>query len=214
VGPGCPPAIGGAGTWCAGVARWQASHGHAVRVLALRAVTDDELWGEHWSGAPRLPGPVAVGPEDVQDGVSVRRCAFSPTSFAVARLLSRLGLETLAWGQSAELCGRVLREARRAAAVHAHWAPGLHALAAWGAARDAARTALAAPPGAPLVCYLGRKSSAKSLEGLLRALPVVKHQPPPILALAGPSTAWFARVLREAPCAERIRDLPALSESA
>jgi len=286
--PRYPPAIGGAETWCAGVARWQASHGHAVRVLALRAVTDDELWGDHWSGAPRLPGPVAVGPEDVQDGVSVRRCAFSPTSYAVARLLARLGLETLAWGQSAELCGRVLREARRAAAVHAHWAPGLHALAAWiaaraarrpfvltphfhagdrrheqgavrwllrhsdrvvavtgteteilqargvrgdrivrasnaidpavlapsSAARDAVRTALAVPRGAPLVCYLGRKSSAKSLDLLLRALPVVKHQPPPILALAGPSTEWFQRVLREAPCPERIRDLPALSESA
>ena len=121
--PRYPPAIGGAETWCAGVARWQASHGHAVRVLALRAVTDDELWGDHWSGTPRLPGPVAVGPEDVQDGVSVRRCAFSPTSFAVARLLSRLGLETLAWGQSAELCGRVLREVlrreRRLAIPHA-----------------------------------------------------------------------------------------------
>jgi len=70
------------------------------------------------------------------------------------------------------------------------------------------------PRGAPLVCYLGRKSSAKSLDLLLRALPVVKHQPPPILALAGPSTEWFQRVLREAPCPERIRDLPALSEIA
>ena len=286
--PRYPPAIGGAETWCAGVARWQASHGHAVRVLALRAVTDDELWGDHWSGTPRLPGPVAVGPEDVQDGVSVRRCAFSPTSFAVARLLSRLGLEAFAWGQSAELCGRVLREARKAAAVHAHWAPGLHALMAWvgaraarrpfvltphfhagdrrheqravqwilrhsdrvvavtgtevetlrargvrgdrivrasnaidpaalatsSAAREAVRTALAVPPGAPLVCYLGRKSSAKSLEVLLRALPAVGHSPPPILALAGPSTEWFQRVLREAPCAERTRDLPILAEPA
>ena len=43
---------------------------------------------------------------------------------------------------------------------------------------------------------------------------MVKHQPPPILALAGPSTEWFQRVLREAPCPERIRDLPALSEIA
>jgi glycosyltransferase involved in cell wall biosynthesis len=259
-----------------------------VRVLALRAVTDDELWGDHWSGAPRLPGPVAVGPEDLQDGVSVRRCAFSPTSFAVAHLLSRLGLEAFAWGHSAELCGRVVREARKAAAVHAHWAPGLHALVAWiaaraarrpfvltphfhagdprheqraiqwllrhsdrviavtgteagtlrsrgvrgdrivrasnaidppalapsSAARDAVRTALAVPPGAPLVCYLGRKSSAKSLDVLLRALPAVKHEPPPILALGGPSTEWFRDMLREAPCAERIRDLPVLSETA
>ena len=76
------------------------------------------------------------------------------------------------------------------------------------------RTALAVPPGAPLVCYLGRKSSAKSLDVLLHALPAVKHLPPPILVLAGPATEWFQRVLREAPCAERIRDLPLLSEAA
>src|SRR5437016_296928 len=223
-----------------------------LMVLLRGGRADDELWGDHWSGAPRLPGPVAVGPDDMQDGVSVRRCAFSPTGYAVARLLSRLGLEAFAWGQSAELCGRSLREARKAAAVHAHWAPGLHALVGWIAARaarrpfvltphfhagdprheqravqwllrhsdrviavtgteaetlrargvrgdrivrasnaidpaalapssparDAVRTALAVPPGAPLICYLGRKSSAKSLEVLLRALPAVGHSPP------------------------------------
>src|SRR2546427_2530159 len=42
-------------------------------------------------------------------------------------------------------CGRVLREARRAAAVHAHWAPGLHALAAWIAARAARRPFVLTP---------------------------------------------------------------------
>jgi glycosyltransferase involved in cell wall biosynthesis len=285
--PRYPPAIGGAEAWCAGIARWQASHGHVVRVLTLRAVTDDEAWGEHWTTSPRAPGTAAVGSDDVEDGVSIHRCTFLRTKFAVAHVFSRLGLAAFAWGHSPELYGRTFREARHAAVVHAHWAPGLHAFAAWAAARAArkafvltphfhvgdpqheqpavqwllrhshrivavtraeaetlgsrgvssdriiqasnaidprafasspsererVRGALGIPPGTPLLCYLGRKSTAKSLDVLLSALPAMRHMPPPILVLAGPSTQWSQRLLSETPYAERIRDVPALSET-
>src|SRR5439155_19176772 len=55
------------------------------------------------------------------------------------------GLEAFAWGHSPELYGHALREARRADAVHAHWAPGLHAPAAWLAARVARRPFVLVP---------------------------------------------------------------------
>ena len=71
-----PPAIGGGEFWCAGLARWQAAQGHRVRVATLRAVDDDELWGEAVWG-PDLddvqPRAVAVGRHDLQDGVEVLR---------------------------------------------------------------------------------------------------------------------------------------------
>lgn len=136
-----PPAIGGGELWCAGLARWQAAQGHAVRVLTLRAVGDDELWGERLWGPdladadPPAPGPVAVGAYDHQDGVDIHRCDAAGPIYAVSRLLARAGLEALSWGHGAEFHGCLVREARRADVVHAYWLSGPHALAAWVGAR-------------------------------------------------------------------------------
>jgi glycosyltransferase involved in cell wall biosynthesis len=146
-----PPAIGGGELWCAGLARWQAARGHDVRVLTLRAVGDDELWGEHLWGddlaatLPRAAGSVAVGDHDRQDGVEVIRCPAGGPLYAVARVLSRAGLEALSWGHGAVFHGRLLAEARRADIVHAYWLGGPHALAAWGAARIARRPYVLTP---------------------------------------------------------------------
>jgi glycosyltransferase involved in cell wall biosynthesis len=146
-----PPAIGGGELWCAGLARWQAAHGHEVRVLTLRAVADDELWGEHLWGddldttLARPPGPVAVGDHDRQDGVEVTRCAVGGPLYGVARVLSRARLDALSWGHGAAFHGRLVAEARRADVVHAYWLGGPHALAAWVAARLARRPYVLTP---------------------------------------------------------------------
>ena len=143
-----PPAIGGGEFWCAGLARWQAAQGHRVRVATLRAVDDDELWGEPIWG-PDLddvqPRAVAVGRHDLQDGVEVLRSRAAGPLYAAARLLSRAGLEGLSWGQSPEFHGVLLHEARRADVIHGYWLGGPHAVAAWLAARVARRPFVLTP---------------------------------------------------------------------
>jgi glycosyltransferase involved in cell wall biosynthesis len=140
--PRYPPAIGGAEQWCQGVARWQARHGDDVEVLTLRAVQEDEVWGDG-AGAPTS---LAVGPDDDDGGVRVHRCALAaPAGPALTSLLGRSGLLALARAHSPELYGRLYAAARRADVVHAHCLPGPHVYAAWLAAR-AARRPLALTP--------------------------------------------------------------------
>jgi len=288
-----PPAIGGGEGWCAGLARWQAAQGHEVRVLTLRALADDDLWGEQlWGDDMRAEqgerlASVAIGAEDHQDGVRVRRCSPSRPLYAVSRLLSRAKLDMLSWGHSPELYGLLLGEARRADVVHAYWLAGPHVVAAWLAARASrrafvltpffhegfehhesraarwllrrpdqiialtrfemaalqargvaperlvcasnaveppaastlatararVRTALDIEPDVPLLCYLGRKGPNKGLDQLLLALRHVEHRPRPLLAVAGPSTAWYRKLRHAFPDAP-VRDLPLISETA
>jgi D-inositol-3-phosphate glycosyltransferase len=145
-----PPAIGGGELWCAGLAAWQAAQGHDVDVLTLRATGDDELWGpELWrgpdAGTPRGPRALALGRHDRRDGVAIRRCAVEPPNWALGRALARLGLDSLAWGQSAELYGCLVGAARRADVVHGYWLSGIHAVAALAAARLARRRYVVTP---------------------------------------------------------------------
>lgn len=126
-----PPAVGGAETWCAGLARWQASQGHDVRVLTLRAVQDDELWGD----VEPLPAPVGVGIADDDRGVRVRRCAPARFGFTGSNLLGRLKLSSWTCSHSPEMYGLLPRAARWADVVHAHTVPAAHIFAAWVAAR-------------------------------------------------------------------------------
>ena len=277
-----PPAIGGAETWCAGLARWQAAQGHAVEVLTLRALHDDELWGDR---DPR-PLPTAVGASDHDEGVHVSRCIPAPpVGPAFQRMLDLAGLPTFTRTNSPELYGRLLRRVRHVDVVHAHAVPGPHAFVAWlasrlarrpfvlvphfhagqpqheqravrallrradaviavtGAEEDAlvargvaasritrastaldpdalprpaaalgeVRAALRVPAGSPLVAFVGRKHRTKDLDVLLAAMPLLRHRPMPVLALAGPSTSWFDQLKRRAPV-ENVRDLPAVSE--
>jgi len=137
-----PPAIGGGESWCAGVARWQASAGHEVHVLCLRAVRDDDLWGD----GPLEPGATAVGRADSEDGVTIERCAVArPAHRSTARLLARAGLPTFARTHSTEFYGVLVRRARAAHCVHAHAVPGPHVFAAWLAARLARRPYVLTP---------------------------------------------------------------------
>ncbi len=273
-----PPAIGGSESWCAGVARWQAQHGHEVTVLTLRAVEEDELWDRTGS-----PGPVAVGAEDRDAGVRVRRCAVETPGAALQKLLHRRGLWAWTGALSPEFCGRLVRLAAASDVVHGHTVPLAHNYLVWLAARVARRPfvltphfhaghpdhearavrwllrradgvlavtasektaltsrgvslgrisvvtnaidfrpteepsprqlgrgALGIPPGAPLLCFVGRKAATKSLDVLFAALPLIRHRPAPVLVLAGPSTSWY-RSLRLPPGAI---DLPVLSDRA
>ena len=137
-----PPAIGGAETWCAGLARWQAAQGHAVEVLTLRAIHDDELWGDT---DPR-PLPTAVGASDQDEGVHVSRCVPArPVGPAFQRVLDLVGLPTFTRTNSPELYGRVLRRVPRVDIVHAHAIPGPHAFVAWLASRLARRPFVLVP---------------------------------------------------------------------
>ena len=279
-----PPAIGGAETWCAGLGRWQAAQGHGVEVLTLRAIHDDELWGDR---DPR-PLPTAVGVSDDDHGVQVSRCAVArPVGPAFQRLLDLAGLPTFTRTNSPELYGLLFRRIRRADLVHAHAIPGPHAFAAWIASRlarrpfvlvpyfhagqpqheqravrallrradaviavteaeekalvargvaasritrastaldpaalprptaapDDVRAALRVPAGSPLLAFVGRKHRTKDLDVLLAAMPLVRHRPTPVLALAGPSTSWFEDLKRRVSL-EHVRDLPAVSEGA
>jgi glycosyltransferase involved in cell wall biosynthesis len=63
------------------------------------------------------------------------------------------------------------------------------------------------------VVFLGRKAETKGLDALFQALPRLAHRPPPVLALAGPSTAWY-RAQRHADGPVRVVDLPALPAAA
>jgi glycosyltransferase involved in cell wall biosynthesis len=137
-----PPAIGGAETWCAGLARWQAAQGYAVEVLTLRAIHDDELWGDR---DPR-PLPTAVGRTDHEDGVHVSRCVPArPVGPAFQRVLDLVGLPTFTRTNSPELYGRLLRRIPRVDIVHAHAIPGPHAFAAWLGSRLARRPFVLVP---------------------------------------------------------------------
>jgi glycogen(starch) synthase len=136
-----PPAIGGAETWCAGVARWQAAQGHDVRVLTLRAVQDDELWGD----AEPLPAPIGVGITDEDRGVHVRRCKPARFGFTGSNLLGRLKLSSWTCSHSPEMYGLLPRAARWADVVHAHTLPAAHIFAAWVAARMTRRPYLLTP---------------------------------------------------------------------
>jgi len=86
-------------------------------------------------------------------------------------------------------------------------------LAVDAAAREAARRALGIDPGVPLVCFLGRKAQTKGIDVLFDALPLIRHRPAPVLALAGPATAWY-RTVTPPICDVRVIDLPALPEAA
>jgi len=143
-----PPAIGGAEAWCAGLARWQAAHGHAVNVITLRAVYDHELFEDRV--VP--PGSVAVGATDDDAGVAVHRCRLGRVHFSAAQVLLRSGLAALTRPHSSELYGTLLRAARAADLVHAHAIPHPHVLAAYVAARLARRPFVLTPhfhPGDP-----------------------------------------------------------------
>lgn len=279
--PRYPPAIGGAETWCAGLARWQAAHGEQVEVLTLRAVREEEVW----SGITPVPGACALGRTDVAGGVRLRRCAHGALGSTLLHLLARTRYASLACGHSAELYGLVLRAAPHVDVVHAHGVPGVHGLAACVAARVArrpwvltphlhplepahqaplvswllhhadgltadtsaeadalaargvrghritevstavdpapyagaraaragVRAALGVSAGVPLLCFVGRKAPTKDLEVLLAAFGRLRHVPPPVLVLAGPSTPWYRAVALPV---GRIVDLPALSEQA
>jgi len=281
--PRYPPAIGGSETWCAGLARWQRAQGHDVRVLTLRAVQDDELWGD----GPVEPTSIAVGASDVRAGVQVRRCPSRRAGPGATWLLGRLHVPSLAYGHSPVLYGLLFREARGATLVHAHTVPGPHLYIAYLATRVAGRpfvltphfhagepvhqkaplrglfrradhlvvltrfeaellggngasparispvsnavdltshvhrpsararvrTALGVPPAAPLVAFVGRKTREKGLDVLLRALTMARHRPAPVLALAGPGTAWYRGLLAAGPTGS-VLDLPLLSERA
>jgi glycosyltransferase involved in cell wall biosynthesis len=135
-----PPAIGGSETWCAGIARWQAAHGHRVTVLTLRAVEEDELWEEK-----RDPAPTAVGVADCDAGVHVRRCAVGFSGPALRKLLAERGLWHWTGAVSAELCGRLARLARSSDVVHSHNLPAPHNYLAWLAARLARRPFILTP---------------------------------------------------------------------
>src|SRR5437773_2358214 len=80
------------------------------------------------------------------------------------------------------------------------------------AARTRVRAELGTPPDARLLCYVGRKAPNKGLDVLLRAFERIQA-PDRLLVVAGPSTAWYDRLLAEAR-GGRIIDLPALSEPA
>ena len=135
-----PPAIGGAEAWCAGLAREQARRGHAVQVLTLSVVEEDELWDD----APRALSPVAVGRFDLDGGVRVRRCAPSATPHALVRAAERLGVR-VGGRCSVELFGRALAAAREADVIHLHHCNVV--LSFWGflAARLARRPAVLTP---------------------------------------------------------------------
>jgi glycogen(starch) synthase len=135
-----PPAIGGSETWCAGIARWQAAHGHRVTVLTLRAVDEDELWGE-----ARDPVPTAVGVADCDAGVRVRRCAVGWSGPALRKLLAERGLWIWSGALSAEFCGQLVRLARSNDIVHGHTVPAAHNYVAWLAARLARRPFILTP---------------------------------------------------------------------
>jgi glycosyltransferase involved in cell wall biosynthesis len=79
--------------------------------------------------------------------------------------------------------------------------------------RESVRAALGVPPGAPLLSFVGRKAATKSVDVLFAALPLIRHRPAPVLAVAGPSTSWY-RSLRPPSGAIRVIDLPVLSERA
>ena len=140
--PRYPPAIGGAERWCEGLARWQGAQGNDVRVLTLRAVSEDEVWGPG-----RLPPEsVAVGAHDRVGGVSIRRCRLGrPAGRAISKLLGVMGLHALARPQSAELYGLLFAGARNADVVHVHGLPGPHAYVGWLAARAARRAVVLTP---------------------------------------------------------------------
>ncbi len=135
-----PPAIGGSESWCAGVARWQAKHGHEVTVHTLRAVEEDQLWNRAYG-----PGPVAVGGADSQGGVCVRRCAVETPGTAVQKLLHWRGLWPWTGALSAEFCGLLVRLAAANDVIHAHTVPLAHNYLAWLAARLARRPFVLTP---------------------------------------------------------------------
>ena len=140
--PRYPPAIGGAERWCEGLARWQGAQGNDVRVLTLRAVSEDEVWGPGWLP----PESVAVGAHDRVGGVSIRRCRLGrPAGRAISKLLGAMGLHALARPQSAELYGLLFAGARNADVVHVHGLPGPHAYVGWLAARAARRAVVLTP---------------------------------------------------------------------
>ena len=137
-----PPAIGGAESWCRGLARFQAARGDDVTVLTTRAVTDDDLWAD----PPHRPSARAVGATDVDGGVHVVRCPVAaPLGPAGQRMLPRLGASMLARAHSPELYGRLLHRARSCDVVHAHAVPGPHVFAAWIATRLARRPLVLTP---------------------------------------------------------------------
>lgn len=78
--------------------------------------------------------------------------------------------------------------------------------------RSRVRAALGVGGDLPLLCVLGRKTPAKGLDVLFRALPRVRHRPAPVTALVGPRTRWFEETPR--PVGLRILDVPPLPESA
>ncbi len=281
--PRYPPSIGGSEVWAAGLARWQRAQGHEVDVLTLRAVQDDELWGE----GPVLPAPVAVGSADSDRGVRVRRFPHRRLGPGARWLLWRLRLSSLSHCHSPALYGVLLREARAVDIIHAHTVPGPHLCTCWLSARAArkplvltphfhagdpvheqapyrwllrhadavfavssaetsalaarkvppdrivttsnaidtptlvdstrakavVRGALSVPAHASLVTFLGRKVASKGVELLLQAMTLSTRRPPPVLALAGPATAWY-RALGDRIRGDNIRDLPPLPEAA
>jgi glycosyltransferase involved in cell wall biosynthesis len=134
-----PPAIGGSESWCAGIARWQADHGHEVTVLTLRAVEEDELW----DGAG--PGPIAVGGADLDGGVRIVRYAAGRPGTTLRAMLGRLDLWEWTGALSGELAATAARLARTADIVHAHTVPLAHTHMAWLAARLARRPFVLTP---------------------------------------------------------------------
>jgi glycosyltransferase involved in cell wall biosynthesis len=125
----------------------------------------------------------------------------------------------------------VRRLIRAADALVAITAAEVHALTGRGV--DSARVILATnalddlppvPPAADiratlgvardraLLVFLGRKGPTKGLGILLEALAHLRHTPPPLLVLAGPSTEWWRACLSGHPAAPVV-DLPPLSES-
>lgn len=91
--------------------------------------------------------------------------------------------EVAALGKLGVPAGRILRSGIGFEPVAAH--PG---------DRQRVRRVLGVAPDVPLLCFVGRKASNKGLEVLLAALPRLRHRPRPVVALAGPGSAWFSRL--------------------
>jgi len=143
-----PPGIGGAEVWCEGVARHQAASGHAVEVLTLRLVNEEDLWDD-WPHASSAT--VGVGRVDSWAGIRVRRCTPSRSPYGLLRAAETLGFQ-LAGRFSTELFGLGFAAARRADIVHVHQCNVVLSFAGVTLARLARRPVVITPhfhPGDP-----------------------------------------------------------------
>jgi glycosyltransferase involved in cell wall biosynthesis len=148
-----PPAVGGSETWCREVSRYLRAVGDEVKVLTLDILDEDEYWRD----PPLHQWTTRLGRIDWDDGVLVRRYRRSLPIHLVYHLLFKVifdwTLRLYFYGpHSAEMYGRLYREAETADVIHLHTIPYPHNFVGYVAARLRKRRVVITPhfhPGHP-----------------------------------------------------------------